>query len=272
MSNKTGLTDEQERVVQFVLEGSNVFCTGSAGTGKTRLIELLREKLGVEPIAVTATAGIAAIQIGGQTVHAWAGIGIGRGSRYSLLQHVIANVDARSRWINCKALIIDEVSMLDDDLLETLEFIGRKVRSNDLKFGGIQLILCGDFQQLPPIIDKTVEMQSGQSCVLPFYFKSPKWSECIEANLELTTIFRQKDPELLELLNEIRKRGDISGRAHAILEKIEATLADRQRSDAVFLHCCRICKFSPSYADICTSHAYIFPCCTFCRHLPKVSC
>ena len=95
MSEKTDLTDEQERVVKLVLGGSNVFCTGSAGTGKTRLlrklIELLREKHGAEPIAVTATTGIAAIQIGGQTLHAWAGIGIGRGSRYSLLQHVIAN-------------------------------------------------------------------------------------------------------------------------------------------------------------------------------------
>ena len=169
-------------------------------------------------------------------LHAWAGIGIGRGSRYSLLQHVIANVDAHSRWQNSKALIIDEISMLDNELFETLEFISRKVRSIDSRFGGIQLIFCGDFQQLPSIMDKSVEMQSGQSCVLPFCFKSPKWSECIDANLELTRIFRQKDPELLELLNEIRKGGNISGRAHTILEKIEATPADCQRSDAVFLY------------------------------------
>ena len=220
------LSAEQGLLVDFAIDGVNLFYTGKAGSGKTlvlrKISKCLQHKFGEQAVAITATTGIAATQIGGQTIHSWAGIGVGFGSRYQLLHQVNNNLEASQRWKKCKALIVDEVSMMNRDVFEALEFISRKVRANEERFGGIQLIFCGDFYQLPPVVKlDTQKEHAAQGDDRLFCFSSRKWNECIDAKLKLTHVYRQSDPELLLLLDELRKGGQLSATAHHLLEKVQ---------------------------------------------------
>eukprot|EP00112_Aurelia_sp_Birch-Aquarium-sp1_P023978 Seg7366.3 transcript_id=Seg7366.3/GoldUCD/mRNA.D3Y31 product="ATP-dependent DNA helicase RRM3" protein_id=Seg7366.3/GoldUCD/D3Y31 len=147
--------------------------------------------------------GLASTPFNGQTIHPWSGLGIGRGSRYKLLRNVLANPAALDRWVNYKALIIDEISMLDCEAFDVLEFTARRTRESDLRFGGIQLIVCGDFQQLPPVTDLRSNKKEYGEQVEEFCFQSSNWKL-------LTEIHRQCDPEMLLLLSEVKNGGDLS--------------------------------------------------------------
>ncbi|EGG19237.1 DNA helicase [Cavenderia fasciculata] len=144
------LTDEQKAIVKCIVEGGkNVFFTGSAGTGKSVVIKhtvaQLREKHGIGTVHVTAASGIAAVNIGGVTLHSFAGIGYGQGTVTQLAVGIAKRKKYEKRWRECKVLIIDEISMIDSELFDKLEQVARI-------FGGIQLCLCGDFFQLPPVL------------------------------------------------------------------------------------------------------------------------
>eukprot|EP01038_Epipyxis_sp_PR26KG_P004803 gene4803-6731_t len=198
------LNDEQQKAAKIAIDGNNVFITGSAGTGKTFLLryvvqELIR-KYGPEGVAVTAPTGIAAINVNGQTIHSFSGIGLGEGTPEFLINKVIKNKSSVTKWTNTKCLIIDEISMISKSLFELLDRIAKLIHNNDLPFGGIQLIVVGDFMQLPPVL-KTVTNQ-------PFPFQSPIWEaagfNCISGMIHLEKIERQNDPEFIKYLNEIR--------------------------------------------------------------------
>ena len=143
-------------------------------------------------MATTASTGIAACNIGGITLHSFAGIGLGVGEAPELAQRIKGNISCKRRWLRTKVLIIDEISMIDGALFDKLEAIARTLRLNARPFGGIQLIVTGDFFQLPPI--------RGSS----FAFESIAWGTCIEHTIELREVFRQKDPDLALMLNELR--------------------------------------------------------------------
>ena len=235
------LSEEQRKLIELTLQGKNIFFTGNAGTGRSRVLEAIiqeiSKKYGRDAIGVTATTGIAATKIYGQTLHSWAGIGLGKGSRYSLYEQVLANKDARKRWFDCKALIIDEISMLDSEIFETLEFISRKIRNCDVRFGDIQLIVCGDFQQLPPVLNlKHDEAAKSQCKVIPFCFTSPRWKDCFDISVRLTNVFRQSDPILISLLNEIREGGHLSPTAHNVLNMVQREEKDIDHPETVYLY------------------------------------
>lgn len=101
-------------------------------------------------------------------------------------------------WRKCKHLIIDEISMVDADYFTKIEAVARQVRRNEKPFGGIQLILCGDFLQLPPVNSRGSENQKH------FCFQSPAWASCVQSTFELQTVHRQSDPEFVSLLNLLR--------------------------------------------------------------------
>ncbi|EUC55635.1 DNA helicase (PIF1), putative [Rhizoctonia solani AG-3 Rhs1AP] len=195
------LSYEQSQILDIVKKGSNIFFTGSAGTGKSvllrEIIKALRKKHGKaqDAVAITASTGIAACNIGGVTLHSFGGIGIGEGSPESLAMKVRKNKNALARWLRCKVLIIDEVSMLDGDLFDRLARVACIVRKSPKPFGGIQLIVTGDFFQLPPVV------KGGQP---KFAFEAEKWSECVERTFNLSKVFRQKDPRFVDMLNEMR--------------------------------------------------------------------
>jgi DNA replication protein DnaC len=137
------LTEEQTRVVSRARSGENLFITGAAGTGKSFLLrcvitELRKMNVGRDDarVAVTAPTGIAALNVGGVTIHSFAGIGLGQGTASELIGRVIGNKRSRENWLKSRVLVIDEVSMLSSDLFEMLDDIAREVRGDSQPFGG----------------------------------------------------------------------------------------------------------------------------------------
>ncbi|XP_005721083.1 ATP-dependent DNA helicase PIF1 [Pundamilia nyererei] len=189
------LNKEQAAVLSAVLSGKNVFFTGSAGTGKSFLLRRIMGSLPPKSTFATASTGVAACHIGGTTLHNFAGIGSGSApveqcielaQRPGVLQH----------WTSCRHLIIDEISMVEAQFFDKLEAVARSVRRSTEPFGGIQLIVCGDFLQLPPV-SKGKEKAS-------FCFQARSWRKVIQINMELTEVRRQTDQSFISLLQAVR--------------------------------------------------------------------
>lgn len=203
-------TSLQAHVIRRVREGKNVFFTGSAGTGKTALLKHIIEKeLPIRGTYVTASTGRAAVMIKGRTLHSFAGIGLGKEPVDILKSRVERNASYRNRWNMCKVLVIEEISMIDAKLFNKIEEIARYIRSSSEPFGGIQLIVTGDFLQLPPV------SKIGQSP--KFAFKSGAWRRCFKSVILLKKIFRQDEKEFVEILQEIRV-GHVSDKALKMLK------------------------------------------------------
>ncbi|KYN45018.1 ATP-dependent DNA helicase PIF1 [Trachymyrmex septentrionalis] len=189
------LTEEQTQVLNAVLSGKNVFFTGSAGTGKSFLLKKIISALPPDVTMATASTGVAACHIGGITLHKFAGIGVGTGTKERCIQ-LASRPASASTWRKTKHLVIDEVSMVDGDFFDKIEEVARHVRRTERPFGGIQLILCGDFFQLPPV-SKTNDKAK-------FCFQSEAWQKCVHFNFELRIVHRQKDEAFVKILNSIR--------------------------------------------------------------------
>lgn len=209
----------QERALSILKTGANVFLTGEPGAGKTYTINTYIQYLrahGIEP-AITASTGIAATHLHGQTIHSWAGIGILRElSPYDLEK--IASVEYLNKRIRkTQVLIIDEVSMLDAKTLDAVDAVCREIRQREEPFGGMQIIFVGDFFQLPPIA-KGMQAQ--------FAFESSAWIKASPLICYLSEQHRQTDDATyLELLTAIRK--GVYTEAH------ESLIAARQQQEIV---------------------------------------
>ncbi|CDO73329.1 hypothetical protein BN946_scf185008.g92 [Trametes cinnabarina] len=196
------LSQEQTHILRLVGAGQSLFYTGSAGAGKSvllrEIIKSLRKRYQKSPdaVAVTASTGIAACNIGGVTIHSFAGIGLGIESAEQLANKIKKNRKATTRWLRTKVLIIDEVSMVDGDLFDKLARIGSIIRKRPEPFGGIQVVVTGDFFQLPPV-------SKGMNSV-KFAFEAEMWPQTIKKTFNLTKVFRQRDPEFVDMLNEMR--------------------------------------------------------------------
>lgn len=194
------LSREQEMVAELARLGKNIFYTGSAGTGKSLLLKTLIKNLKAQHpndlICITASTGLAAYNIGGMTINSCAGIGLGTGSVPDLCRKIRGNKKAKERWDKMKVLIIDEISMIDGRLIDKLDKIARRVKNPDSPFGGVQVIFCGDFYQLPPVSKERDTV---------FAFESEFWRKHIEVQVILKQVFRQaSDKQFLQMLQEIR--------------------------------------------------------------------
>ncbi|XP_064285346.1 ATP-dependent DNA helicase PIF1 [Passer domesticus] len=189
------LSAEQEAVLGAVRSGKSIFFTGSAGTGKSFLLKRIVGSLPPNITYATASTGVAACHIGGTTLHAFAGIGSGKAPLEQCIQ-LAERPGVRQHWLACQHLIIDEISMVDGKFFDKLEAVARAVRKRDEPFGGIQLIICGDFLQLPPVCKANEETK--------FCFQAKSWRKCIHINMELTEVRRQTDRTFVSLLSEIR--------------------------------------------------------------------
>lgn len=150
-------------------------------------------------VAITASTGMAACNIGGTTIHSFGGIGLAKESTDQLINKVKRNVKARSRWQRAQVLIVDEVSMVDGDLFDKLAGIASGLRGKagmSKPFGGIQLVVTGDFFQLPPV--------ATGGATAKFAFEAKEWRNCIHHTVNLTQVFRQKETEFVDMLNEMR--------------------------------------------------------------------
>ncbi|MEP0368988.1 MAG: AAA family ATPase [Cyclobacteriaceae bacterium] len=211
----------QETALSILKSGHNVYLTGSAGTGKTYLIneyvEYLRQR--EVPVAITASTGIAATHIGGQTIHSWSGIGIKERITYPDLERISKNKQTRDRLENAKVLIIDEISMLSGKILTGISDILKHFKKSSKAFGGIQVILSGDFFQLPPV------SRQGLPNREKFAFMAPVW---VDAGLKvcyLTDQYRQGQDSLANLLAEIRNKDVTDDSVMLIQDKL------REQSD-----------------------------------------
>lgn len=205
-NTKIALSPEQQGVLQKVMAGESIFFTGSAGTGKSLLLREIITFLRANPgkhVDVTASTGIAALNIGGRTLHSFAGVGLGKQPTYILIKRVQNNERVRDRWRDAKTLVIDEISMVDGDWFDALEAIARAIRGSNAPFGGIQLVLCGDFFQLPPVEEQRVDIFAPVKRA-KFAFEASSWHRCVPTQVTLTQIFRQKDTRLIRLLDEMR--------------------------------------------------------------------
>lgn len=196
------LSPEQQRAYEAYRAGKNIFVTGPGGTGKSELIRTIvnHAKQNGKAIQVCATTGCAAdlLQCGARTIHSWAGIGLAGGTVQEEVNKVASRRQKQSNWKKTNILVIDEVSMMSAKLLHILDLIARRVKTPLFPFGGIQLLLFGDFYQLPPVGDKD-DPESVQ-----YAFEYGRWTELIKETIVLKTTFRQSDPLFIKTLHQIR--------------------------------------------------------------------
>ena len=205
---------KQALALEIMLSGENIFLTGAAGSGKTftlnQFIKLAKNS--GKKVSVTATTGLAATHLGGNTIHAWSGIGI-----YDYLSRKFFEKFPKTRAEiikNTDILVIDEISMLHDFRLDMVEEICRTIRQNDKPFGGIQVILCGDFFQLPPI-----NRAGGRTGGFAIHSNAWKLAEFTICYLEEN--HRQKNDELSKILNALRADDLRRKHAQSLLDRID---------------------------------------------------
>ncbi len=207
----------QTEALTILKTGANVFLTGEPGSGKThtvnQFVQWLREN-GIEP-AITASTGIAATHIGGLTIHSWSGIGIKKYLTKYDLDSIAQNKRIVSRVGDAHILIIDEISMLSAATLGMVDAVCREIRANREPFGGLQVVLVGDFFQLPPIVTRTDAAEDQASLMddlesQPNYFAfgAPVWQTLKPIVCYLSEQHRQEDAAFLDLLSALR-RGEI---------------------------------------------------------------
>lgn len=204
-----------------MLQGHSVLLTGQAGAGKTYVLNdfIKRAKADGKTVAVTATTGLAASHLGGTTIHAWSGIGIHDELPKSFWRDIPKG--RRDIILKTDILIIDEISMLHDYRLDMVDEVARTVRQNDAPFGGLQVILCGDFFQLPPV-NRSDSREGG------FVVHSESWQRLDPTICYLSEQYRQNDDSFLEILTAIRA-GDVRRRhAESLLGRINADLPGDQ--------------------------------------------
>ena len=226
------LSREQQLAFEQFKLGQNVFVTGPGGTGKTKLIHHLVNHANQtgRRVQVCALTGCASLLLGcsAKTIHSWSGIKLAKGSVDDIVGQVMRNRRAKQNWKTVRVLIVDEVSMMSRKIFDALETVARIVRGNTLPFGGIQVIFCGDFYQLPPIPSAN-DPASGEFC-----FESAKWKTVFPNHVELRTIFRQTDPVYIEILSQVRT-GNISPENIEILKKYVKREYDADKHNGTFL-------------------------------------
>ena len=221
--NQIQLSDEQQIIIAKCIRGDNMFVTGSGGCGKSLIIRVLKNiyipskniddikhiidnyrDIEYRNIQVCALTGVASVllQCSAKTIHSFSGIGISTSSNEQILKKIKNSSFYRKNWKETDILIIDEISMMSQHMFELLDYLGKNVRRNNKPFGGIQIIMFGDFFQLPPV-SKDAEDKLRKN----FCFESELWFETFspQNNMELVKIFRQSDENFKKILNQIRE-------------------------------------------------------------------
>ena len=223
---------QQSKALAILKSGRNVFLTGSAGAGKTyvlnQYISYLKQH-GVA-VAITASTGIAATHMNGQTIHSWAGIGIKDYVSDRYLASLRDKKYFRDKMDKVKVLIIDEISMLHRTQLDAVDYVLKFFKQNDEPFGGIQVVFSGDFFQLPPIGEEWEESRDK------FCFMSDAWVNSKVHICYLTSQYRQTNNALNDILNEIRS-GMISDKTIELLEsRIQYFVDDIDSQTRLYTH------------------------------------
>lgn len=236
------MDEDFRRVYKLVKSGKNVFITGGAGVGKSYILQHLREYIPELKNNITSTTGISAINVDGVTIHSWAGIGKinfdYKDKSISLNEQIKKKIERKikdnknnqlliKKIKETKILAIDEISMLSDDIFCLLDLYLQKIRNTSSPFGGIQIILIGDFCQLPPIITDNPNEDN-----LHYVFNSKSFKNLNLECVVLETVHRQeKDIEFAHCLNSLRFNKDIEK-----AEKYLSACVTRNSKDEIVPH------------------------------------
>jgi len=188
----------QREALDILKSGRNVYLTGAAGSGKTYVLNKYKDYLRERGVvtAVTASTGIAATHLGGMTIHSWSGIGIKEDLSDYDIDLLAQKERLWKRYDKTKVLIIDETSMMHPRMFDLLDRLARAMKRNDSAFGGMQIVLSGDFFQLPPIVKDRQEV---------LYIDSSKAWRTMDVRIcYLEDQYRHNDLSLEQILNEIR--------------------------------------------------------------------
>lgn len=204
------LSEEQNKALDLFKKGKNLLIIGSGGTGKSRLIQEMRyhitkgSHIGNKTIVVTATTGIASYNINGITINAFLGIGTGEQDIDILVRKIQRKPPVRDRIRNVDILVIDEISMMSAELFEKVNAVCQTIRRSSAPFGGIQIVLTGDFLQLNPVFNKNMNLFKEQDTRL--VFESSVFNKYFNKTntVTLKQNFRQSDAKFLQLLQRIR--------------------------------------------------------------------
>lgn len=255
---------KQAQALEILKQGYHVFLTGQAGAGKTHLLNQYinyLHKHGVA-VAITASTGIAATHMNGTTIHSWAGIGIHSDMDDKALQFLKRKDTLVERLKAVNVLIIDEVSMLHAKQLDLINKVLRYIREDPSPFGGVQVILSGDFFQLPPIGEK------HESTKDKFAFMSQVWIELAHQTINgspaikvcyLSEQFRQNDDDkfgLNDILNQIRTQS-VSQTAIETLLATKNNAIDINRT-RLYTHNINVDKINQDELDKLDGKAYDF--------------
>lgn len=211
---------DQGLAIEILLSGESALLTGPAGTGKTFVLNqfIALAKYEGKHVSITATTGLAATHLGGTTIHAWSGMGVRDDIPDGFADHV--SKSRREIIEKTDVLIIDEISMLHDFRLDMVDEICRLVRRKDVPFGGIQVVMSGDFYQLPPV-------NRGDSRGGGFVVNSNVWKEIDPVILYLTNQYRQNEGDkLLEILTSMRENDIRRHHAEALLNRVDEMLPE----------------------------------------------
>ena len=215
---------ELELAFDFVqYTNQNIFLTGKAGTGKTTFLRSLKTKLNKRMVVVAPT-GVAAINAGGVTIHSFFQLPFGPIVTERVAGHKIDNANFKKKFAKKKIniirtldlLIIDEISMVRADMLDAIDDVLRRYKNRNLPFGGVQLLMIGDLQQLAPVVKDDEWMLMRQYYNSMYFFNSHALRDSNMTTVELKHIYRQKDDKFVKILNEVRN-DQLSAESYDIL-------------------------------------------------------
>ena len=213
----------QAQALDILKMGYSVYLTGEAGTGKTYVLNQYIAWLQEHDIehAVCASTGIAATHVQGITIHSWSGLGVKERLGEYDLERMEQKRPVWNRLNEAQVLIIDEISMLSGEFFDMLDRVLRHIRRNDAPFGGVQVVCCGDFFQLPPV----ARAENSYT----YAFESAAWKNMNPLVCYLTTQYRQGGSEFLELLSAIRN-GRVTESMRQMLEARNAQEFSRSKT------------------------------------------
>jgi len=221
----------QQEALDILKTGANVFLTGAAGSGKTYVLRQYIAYLHDHhiPVAVTASTGIAATHIGGITIHSWAGIGIHDALDKYELHALFENTRARKRIERPQVLIIDEISMLHHFRFDLVDQVARLIRNVEASFGGLQVVVCGDFFQLPPV-------RKEDEPDAKFAYHASAWDGANFSVCYLEEQHRQSDMAYLSVLHRIRDGRVTENEIQLLHTRLHASIISEVRPTVLYAH------------------------------------
>lgn len=219
----------QQEALDILKSGHNVFLTGSAGSGKTFLLNEFVDYLKSENIlvGVTASTGIAATHLNGRTIHSWCGMGIEEKMNQQV-RNSIAKSDLKQRLKKTDVLIIDEISMLSASRLDLVDNICKVVRKNEHPFGGLQVVFSGDFFQLPPVSRGEEDSR--------FAYEAEIWSRMNLKICYLEEQHRHEDKKFLALLNSLRSRKNLTAAKKSLNTRLNKEIKSKVKPTKLYTH------------------------------------